>query len=145
MDNDMTQPLNVPQIPSEGLSEEPPKEHIPYKNPRPNPGQFKKGDPRINRNGRPKSFDTLRRLAQDKLISRATDKDGNPIVINGKPATVIEVLLQQMIESKNPNERKFLLEIAYGKVPDELQVTGKDGKTFKIDVALTGDYSDEDK
>lgn len=140
MDNDMTQPLNVSQIPSEEQSEE----RAPYKNPRPHPGQFKKGDPRINRNGRPKSFDTLRRLAQDKLISRATDKDGNPIVINGKPATVIEVLLQQMIESKNSNERRFLLEIAYGKVPDELQVSGKDGKTFKIDVALTGSSLDED-
>ena len=42
-------------------------------------GKFVKGDPRINRNGRPKSFDALRALAQE--IAHEVENDGTTDLI----------------------------------------------------------------
>ncbi len=42
-------------------------------------GRFTKGDPRINRNGRPKSFDALRALAQE--IAHEVENDGTTDLI----------------------------------------------------------------
>ena len=54
-------------------------------------GPFRKGDPRINRKGRPKSFDQLRSLAQE--IAHEAAKQGNqPVVIDGHTVTVTEAL-----------------------------------------------------
>jgi len=77
---------------------------------------FKKGkgkdrDPRIRAHGRPKDFDTLRKLAK-RVASEdvAIDKYNNII-------TRIEAMLLAMSSSKNPSDRKAFLEYAYGKVP----------------------------
>jgi len=83
---------------------------------------FKKGDPRINRNGRPKSFDTLRKLAQQLLNEVAKDNEGNPLVRENHLVTSAELILLQMMRDKK--QRKDLLEIAYGKVPDEVNLGG---------------------
>ncbi len=69
---------------------------------------FVKGDPRINRKGRPKSFDALRTLAQDisgELLQAS----------NGETVTRIEALLRVMSSSKNPADRGLFLAYAYGK------------------------------
>ena len=74
---------------------------------------FKKGDPRINRKGRPKSFDQLRALAQ--MIANepgATDPDG-------KQHTNAEMALRKLLKEETV---KFL-EISYGKVPQAVDVT----------------------
>lgn len=90
----------------------------------PNPkNQFVKGDPRINKKGRPKSFDQLRKLAQEISHKTLIAKDGTL-------TTVTEAILQQ-IAKENP---KLFLEIAYGRVPLPLQISGDGNKPVKIDV-----------
>ncbi len=75
---------------------------------------FTKGDPRINRNGRPRNFSGLRELAQT-IANETALIDGQPIEINGQTVTVIEAILRTWASSKNPMLQKAFVEIAYGK------------------------------
>ena len=88
-------------------------------------GPFRKGDPRINRKGRPKSFDQLRSLAQQ--IAHEVAKAGNePVVIDGHAVTVAEAVLRSWFTSKNPALVMRAMEVAFGKVPDVHEVTVND-------------------
>lgn len=80
------------------------------------PGTFQKKDPRINRKGRPRDFDALRELAQ-QIAHEAVN-------IGDKKITVTEAILRQWAQSKNPQLQKGFLEIAFGKVPDNMQIGG---------------------
>ena len=102
---------------------------------------FQKGhDPRRNRNGRPKSFDALRKL--DQLISHEdAQSGGQPIVINGHTVTVAEAMLRQLAQSKNPKDRQLFIEIAYGKVPNPVELTGKDGGPVATEIIIK--YADD--
>lgn len=93
---------------------------------------FTKGDPRINRKGRPKSFDALRELAR-QISHEEAQSGGQPIVINGHTVTVAEALLRQLAQSKNPKDRQLFIEIAYGKVPNPVELTGKDGGPLAVE------------
>ena len=94
---------------------------------------FVKGDPRCWRKGKPKSFDALRKLAQD--ISHETAmKNGEPIIIEGHIATVSEMILRQWAQSKDPRLQQAFINYAYGKVPQAVELTGKDGKGINITV-----------
>lgn len=84
---------------------------------------FVKGDPRINRKGRPKSFDALRALAQEIGHEVATS-NGQPLVIDGHIVTVTEALLRKMASSKDWRERLAFLECAFGKPKAETEITG---------------------
>lgn len=97
---------------------------------------FKKGDPRINRKGRPKSFDELRTLAQS-LAHEPAMKDGKPIVINGKVVTISEAIMRSWAQSKDPRLVQAFVAYAYGKPPDGLDVN------LKGNVDLTIKWSDE--
>lgn len=81
---------------------------------------FTKGDPRINRKGRPKSFDTLRALARDISHEEATKKDGQPVVINNHKVTVVEAIMRQW--ATDPKRQELFIAYAFGKVPQPVEV-----------------------
>jgi hypothetical protein len=83
--------------------------------------KFVKGDPRINRKGRPKSFDALRALAQE-IAHETAQSGGADVVMNGHKVTVAEAILRTWAQSKNPQLVKSFIEIAFGKVPDNINV-----------------------
>ncbi len=78
--------------------------------------QFKKGDPRINRNGRPRTFDQARALAQAISHELEVNKDGNAM-------TVAESVLRSWAHSPEPQLQKAFIEYAFGKVPDKIDAT----------------------
>lgn len=91
---------------------------------------FKKGDPRINRKGRPKSFDKFRELAVAISTEPATDKNGEPILWNGRPVTNAELLLRMWLTDKK--YQKDFAEVAFGKVPQPVQVSGTDAGPIEL-------------
>lgn len=80
---------------------------------------FEKGDKRINRGGRPKSFDTLRELAKEL---------GNEESEDNKIKNNIEMILRDWMTSKNFNKQKAFMEYAFGKVPETIEVTQENNK-----------------
>ncbi len=87
---------------------------------------FKKGDARINRKGRPKNFDGLRALARDIADEELVSGDG------AVKMTAVEAILRKWASSGNPQLQKQFIEVAYGKVPDQVEVTGKDGGAIQV-------------
>jgi hypothetical protein len=77
---------------------------------------FVKGDPRINRKGRPKSFDAFRALAQ-QIAHEATDR-----VESGHKVTIAEKILRDWAMSRNPILQRAFVEVAFGKVPDNINL-----------------------
>jgi hypothetical protein len=88
---------------------------------------FTKGDKRINRKGRPKSFDAARALAQSIAHEEITNSKGDTV-------TVTEAILRQWAASKDPRLQMYFFEVAYGKVPNEnkTEISGKDGEAIQV-------------
>ena len=85
-----------------------------------NKGQFKKGDKRINRKGRPKSFDALRELAR-QIGHEIVEVRGLDGIVHRY--TVTEAIMRQWASnSKNPKLQEVFIQIAYGKVPDAINL-----------------------
>lgn len=82
---------------------------------------FAKGDPRINRKGRPRSFQAFRELTQDVLHEEARDNNGQPIVVNGHIATNAEMIVRSWLTDRK--RQKDLVESAFGKVPLNVDLT----------------------
>lgn len=106
------------------------------------PGTFKKGDPRINRNGRPRAFDAIRTIAR-KIADEQAMSNGQPIVLNGEAITVAEAILRKWSTSQNWQLQRAFIETAFGKVPDVKQFTGDDGDDIQI-ILTWAKYDDED-
>jgi hypothetical protein len=106
---------------------------------------FVKGDPRINRKGRPKSFDALRSLAQE--IAHEAAKQGNqPVVLEGHVVTVTEAIMRSWAVSKDPRLQQKFIEVAYGQVPSVTRLEGTDGgpiRTQQVPVDISK-LSEED-
>lgn len=98
------------------------------------PGTFVKNDPRINRKGRPKNFDGLRELAL-QIAHEVAKSNGEDVVIDGKKITVANAIMRQWSVSKNPQLQRAFIEIAFGKVPDKVELTGKDGGAIEVEDA----------
>ena len=102
---------------------------------------FVKGDPRINRRGRPKNFDAFRELAQ-AISHEVALKQGEPLVINGHTVTVAEAILRQWATSKDPRLQMAFIEMAYGKPPQRTEITGADGG--KVQIEYVNDWRGEE-
>jgi len=76
---------------------------------------FVKGDKRINRKGRPVTFAALRILAQQ--ISHEVAPGDNS-------HTVAEAILRSWANSGNPALQMRFIEVAFGKVPNEVKLSG---------------------
>ena len=87
---------------------------------------FVKNDPRINRNGRPRTFDALRKEA----LKIATEIVKSP---DGKiSASRIHAVLLDWAASKDTDKQRLFIEYAYGKVPTQTEISGRDGGAIKI-------------
>ena len=89
---------------------------------RENSGQFKAGvnDPRAWKGGRPKDFSGLRNLAKQLAAEPKITALDEFLVVDGHIVSNVEYILRQMMEERD-GRIKFL-EIAFGKVPDQLDV-----------------------
>ena len=92
---------------------------------------FVKGDPRINRKGRPKTFDAARELAQS-IAQEVAQANGSDVVIEKHKVTVIEAILRKWASSKDPRLQMAFVEYAYGKPPTKTELTGSDGGAINI-------------
>jgi len=95
---------------------------------------FEKGDPRINRKGRPKTFDKLRALAISIASEDAGIKDREG---NDTGMTNAEAALRSLMKT----DTKLFFEIAFGKPPAQIEVVGKKSKPLEIRVK----YVDQEK
>ena len=97
---------------------------------------FTKGDKRINRKGRPRSFDALRQLAQEIAHEELLQKDGSTI-------TVTQAILKKWAGSNDARLQMAFIEYAYGKPPQQVEnkVTGPNGGPIqaKIEHAIDPD------
>lgn len=90
---------------------------------------FVAGDSRINRKGRPKSFEALRKeaikLAGEIVI--AQQANGEPMELSR-----IHAILLDWASSDDPQAQKLFVEYAYGKVPQKEEITGANGEAQKL-------------
>lgn len=93
---------------------------------------FQRGDARINRKGRPRNLPGLRDLTLDILSEPATQADGSPVVANGKPITKIEAIVRAAVQSKDPRQRQWAVELAYGKVAIPVDHSGNESVVVRV-------------
>lgn len=89
---------------------------------------FVHNDPRINRKGRPRSFNQLRKLA---VLVAAEENSGG--------ITRVLEILRDMAKSKEIAKQSKFLEYSYGKVSDLLDVTSKGEKINEIVIRYADD------
>ncbi len=103
------------------------------------PGTFTKGDPRINRKGRPKSFDGYRELAKQIAHEVAKDKEKKMLIRDGHKVTIAEAILVKWASSGNFQMQKMFMEVAFGKVPDDVNLDIKGSVRVEVKVGAKVD------
>lgn len=83
-------------------------------------------DPRRWKVGRPLGFDALRALALELANEPVKNADGKIVVMDGHNVTRVEAILRGWAESDRPELQRAFIEVAYGKVPDKIEVSTKD-------------------
>ena len=86
---------------------------------------FVKGDPRINRLGRPKHFDQFRALAQRISHEKVIGPDGNTL-------TRAEQLLRSWAKSRVPALQLAFAAYCWGRPPEKIETTGLEDKPVLI-------------
>ena len=81
---------------------------------------FQKGDPRINREGRPKNYDLIHEIAS-RLCAEPADLKDNPEGI-----TQIEVIMREWLHSKNYQKQLAVIQYAFGKIPEQIEIQKKE-------------------
>ena len=104
----------------------------------PNQTSFKKGVSG-NPKGAPKQFTSLRKLALQILGEDVKDSNGNYVELDGHKLTRVELILRDWINSRDPRKQLMAIECAYGKIPNQVEISGKDGESIKIKIAYADD------
>ena len=86
---------------------------------------FARGDARINRDGRPRGFDEMRKMAQKIASEKVIDERGISM-------TCAEAVLRSWARSEEPQLQKAFIEYAFGKVPDKLETNPIENKTTLV-------------
>ena len=92
-------------------------------------GGFQERKHQINKLGRPKGPGQFQ-LFLRSLFDEPAMSNGQPVIINGKQATVGEVIARNAM--KNPKMLATLWAYAYGKPTERVEVMGKDGGPLEI-------------
>ncbi len=81
---------------------------------------FTKGDPRINRRGRPPKSDLIAQLAQSLLEE--------PVEFGSEHQTVtrLETILREWLDSGNFQKKLAVIQYAYGRIPNEAAAEDRD-------------------
>lgn len=99
-------------------------------------GKFIKGDPRINRKGRPKTFDQVRALFQSVAYETVQiEQDGQlrDMVIDNHIVTRVEAIAREWAASGDPKLQIAFMVWSFGKPPDEVKVKAEGRLTIVMD------------
>ncbi len=94
------------------------KEEIEKKTVPPQLVPFVPGDPRINRKGRPRTVDAVRKMAQAIAREECIDQE--------EAYSTIELILRDWSKSKIFEKQLAFVQYAFGKAPDEMLSEGRD-------------------
>jgi len=95
-----------------------------------------------NVNGRPRNFDKLRKLVQAIGIEPMLDRQGRPLLVDGKTITRIQAIMRQW--ASDPKHQRDFIEYGWGKVPQPIGLDVTSGGK-PLDITLNWRTLPEDK